>query len=666
MDLRKHYANAIRALSVDAINKSNSGHPGAPLGMANMAEALWRHHFKHNPNNPEWLNRDRFVLSNGHASMMMYSLLHLTGYDLSMDDIKNFRQLHSKTPGHPEGDRTPGVDLSTGPLGQGIATAVGMAMAEKMLANYFNRINHPIIDYRTWVFLGDGCLMEGVCQEAISLAGTWKLNKLTALYDANNISIDGNIKGWFTEDVVSRFTACGWHVIRDVDGHDPKDLDDAINEALAVDDKPCLIICQTTIGYGSPSKAGSSSCHGSPFGEEETKKIKENLNWEYGPFEIPQDVYLAWDNKEKGQKINDAWLKAFETYQGEYPELATELLRRSQSQLPQEFETAYQELLAKYLAGQENLATRITGKNVLDALANTLPELIGGSADLSGSSGTFHENSKAITANNFCGNFIHYGVREFGMSCIMNGMSLSKLLIPYASTFLVFSDYAKSAIRQAGIAKIQGIWVLTHDSIGVGEDGPTHQPIEQITALRLTPNVDVWRPCDSFESAIAYKSALDKKDGPTCLVMSRQDLVAQEHNAKQIDDAQKGAYILADCNETPELIIIATGSEVGLAKNAYDELTKEGIKVRLVSMPSSTTFDKQDANYKEAILPKKVRARLAIEAASADFWYKYVGLDGAVIGMTSFGESAPGKVLFDYFGFSLKNVLSEAKKILGK
>lgn len=665
MDQRKHLANAIRALTMDAIDKSKSGHPGAPMGMANIAEALWRHHYKHNPNNPDWVNRDRFILSNGHASMLMYSLLHLTGYDLSMDDIKNFRQLHSKTPGHPEADRCPGIDFGTGPLGQGIATAVGMALAEKMLAHRFNRINHPIVDHRTWVFLGDGCLMEGVAQEAISLAGTWKLNKLVALYDANDISIDGNIGNWFNEDVVARFEACNWHVIKDVDGHDPHDLDEAIAEAIARDDKPSLIICKTTIGYGSPSKAGKSSCHGSPMGAEENQKTRDALGWEYGSFEIPQDVYDAWNAQEKGQSSNDAWDNAFATYTAEYPELAQEFLRRMAGELTEDFAKAADKLCAELVESQKTIATRISGKEVLDAYAPHLPELIGGSADLTGSVGTLHSGSVSLTPQNFNANYIHYGVREFGMSTIMNGLSVHGGFIPYGGTFMVFSDYAKNAIRLAAIAQARAIWVLTHDSIGVGEDGPTHQPIEQISALRLTPNVDVWRPADTLESAIAWRSALERHDGPSCLSMSRHNLEPLPHTSAQVADIAKGAYIVSDCEGEAQIIFMATGSEVQLAMKSAAALSAEGIKTRVVSMPCIEAFERQSPEYRESVLPKNVRARVAIEAAAADFWFKYVGLDGAIIGMNSFGESAPGDVLFDYFGFSVENVLRQARTVLG-
>lgn len=665
MEQRKHYANALRALTMDAVDKSNSGHPGAPLGMANMAEALWRKHYKHNPANPNWANRDRFVLSNGHASMLLYGLLHLTGYDLSIQDIMDFRQLHSKTPGHPERDRTPGVDMSTGPLGQGLASAVGMALAEKMLANRFNRINHPIVDHRTWVFLGDGCLMEGISQEAISLAGTWKLNKLTAFYDKNNISIDGAVDNWFTEDVPARFAACGWHVVNGVDGHDPQDLDDAIEEALAVDDKPCLIICHTTIGYGSPNKAGSAASHGSPFGKEETKATTDALGWDYGLFEIPRYIYEGWDAYKKGQYINDAWQKAFDAYQAEYPELAEEFNRRMQGNLSDDFTKAADTLLSELLENQEDIATRAAGKKVLDALAPSLPELIGGSADLTGSVGTFHTSSSPITPNDFSGNYIHYGVREFGMSTIMNGLALSGGFIPYGGTFMVFSDYAKNAIRLAALSNLRSIWVLTHDSIGVGEDGPTHQPVEQISALRLTPNVDVWRPCDTVESAIAWKSAIERNTGPTCLAMSRQNIAAQQHTQEQLANIAKGAYILSDCEGTADIILIATGSEVELAISAAKQLTSENKNVRVVSMPCTDVFDRQDESYKEEVLPKGIRTRLAIEAASADFWYKYVGIDGAIIGMTSFGESAPGNTLYKHFGFTIDNIITQAKKLLG-
>lgn len=665
MELRKECANAIRALAMDAIDKSKSGHPGAPMGMANMAEALWRFAYKHNPKNPAWHDRDRFVLSNGHASMLLYSLLHLTGYNLSMDDIKNFRQLHSKTPGHPETERTEGVDMGTGPLGQGIATAVGMALAEKLLAKQFNRDNHTIVDHKTWVFLGDGCLMEGVSQEAISLAGTWKLNKLIALYDDNSISIDGNVKNWFSEDVAKRFEACGWHVIKDVDGHNPEALDKAIADAQQSANKPVLIICKTVIGYGSPNKAGKASCHGSPMGAEENEATKKALGWTYAPFEIPDHLYKAWDCTEKGQKANDEWDKAFQEYEKAYPELAKEFTRRMKGEFTPEYSQAFEKLFADLLKSQEDIATRVAGKKVLDAVGASLPELIGGSADLTGSVGTFHANSKDLNLETFEGNYIHYGVREFAMSTIMNGLSLHGGFIPYGGTFLVFSDYAKNAIRLSALSKIHGIWVLTHDSIGVGEDGPTHQPIEHVSALRLTPNVDVWRPCDTVESAVAWKAGIERKDGPTCLAMSRQNLKAQAHSQEQLADIAKGAYILSDCGKTPDIIFIATGSEVQLAMEAAQALQEQNIAVRVVSMPCADVFDRQDAAYKEKILPNAVRRRIALEAASADFWYKYTGLDGAVIGMTTFGESAPAGKLFPYYGFSLENVLAKAKEILG-
>lgn len=665
MELRKECANAIRALTMDAIDKSKSGHPGAPMGMANMAEALWRHHYKHNPQNPQWYDRDRFVLSNGHASMLLYSLLHLTGYNLSMDDIKNFRQLHSKTPGHPEIDRTPGVDMGTGPLGQGIATAVGMALAEKLLAKKFNKENHKIVDHKTWVFLGDGCLMEGVSQEAISLAGTWKLNKLIAFYDDNQISIDGNVKAWFTDDVAKRFEASNWYVIRDIDGHNPEALDKAITEATKIQDKPILLICKTTIGYGSPNKAGKASCHGSPMGAEENEATKKALGWQYGTFEIPDHIYQAWNAKEKGQAYNTAWDNAFAEYEKAYPELAKEFIRRMQGEFTPEYQESFNKLFTNLLTAQEDIATRVAGKKVLDAIGNTMEELIGGSADLTGSVGTLHTNSKSLDLDTFEGNYIHYGVREFAMSTIMNGFSLHGGFIPYGGTFLVFSDYAKNAIRLAALSKIRGIWVLTHDSIGVGEDGPTHQPIEQVSALRLTPNTDVWRPCDTIESAIAWKAGLERKDGPTCLIMSRQNLKAQNHTKEQLADIAKGAYILLDSEKTPDIILIATGSEVELAMETAKVLQKQNVQVRVVSMPCADVFAKQDTNYQEKILPKAVRKRIAIEALSEDFWYKYVGLDGAIIGMHSFGESAPANKLFPYYGFTVENILEKAKELLG-
>lgn len=665
MELRKECANAIRALAMDAIDKAKSGHPGAPMGMANMAEALWRHAYKHNPKNPNWVNRDRFVLSNGHASMLLYSLLHLTGYNLSMDDIKNFRQLHSKTPGHPEIDRTEGVDIGTGPLGQGIATAVGMALAEKLLAKKFNKNGHNIVDHKTWVFLGDGCLMEGVSQEAISLAGTWKLNKLIAFYDDNNISIDGNVKGWFTEDVAKRFKACGWHVIKDIDGHSPKELDKAIKEAMEEDEKPVLIMCKTIIGYGSPNKAGKSSCHGSPMGAEENEATKKALGWNYAPFKIPEHIYKAWDCTEKGQKANDEWDKDFAAYAKEYPELAHEFTRRMNGEFTKEYAEAFETLFNALLTEQEEIATRVAGKKVLDAVASALPELLGGSADLTGSVGTFHAGSQSLDPEKFDGNYIHYGVREFAMSTVMNGLSLHGGFIPYGGTFLVFSDYAKNAIRLAALSKIRGIWVLTHDSIGVGEDGPTHQPIEQISALRLTPNVDIWRPCDTVESAAAWKAGIEKQDGPTCLAMSRQNLKPKPHTKEQLNDIAKGAYILSDCGTAPDLILIATGSEVELAMESAKTLKEQNINVRVVSMPCADVFDRQDKEYKEQILPDACRKRIAIEAASADFWYKYTGLDGAVIAMTTFGESAPAGKLFPYYGFTTENIVAKAKELLG-
>lgn len=665
MELRKECANAIRALAMDAIDKAKSGHPGAPMGMANMAEALWRHAYKHNPQNPKWADRDRFVLSNGHASMLLYSLLHLTGYNLSMDDIKNFRQLHSKTPGHPEMDKTEGVDIGTGPLGQGIATAVGMALAEKLLAKQFNKDGHTIVDHKTWVFLGDGCLMEGVSQEAVSLAGTWKLNKLIALYDDNGISIDGNIKNWFSEDVAKRFEASGWHVIKGVDGHDPESLDKAIAEAQNSADKPVLVMCKTIIGYGSPNKAGKSSCHGSPMGAEENQAARKALGWNYGPFEIPEHIYKAWDCREKGKTANDAWNTAFAEYEKAYPELAKEFTRRMNGEFTQEYYQAFDKLFQDLLNGQEDIATRVAGKKVLDAVGAALPELIGGSADLTGSVGTLHANSKSLDLESFEGNYIHYGVREFAMSTVMNGLSLHGGFIPYGGTFLVFSDYAKNAIRLAALSKIRGIWVLTHDSIGVGEDGPTHQPVEHVSALRLTPDVDVWRPCDTVESAVAWKAGIERSHAPTCLAMSRQNLKAQAHTKEQLADIAKGAYILSDCEKTPELILIATGSEVGLAMESAEALRAENIQVRVVSMPCADVFDRQDADYKEQVLPKACRRRIAIEAASADFWYKYTGLDGAVVAMTTFGESAPANKLFPYYGFTKENITAKAKEILG-
>ena len=664
MPTRAELANAIRALSMDAIDKAKSGHPGAPLGMADMAESLWRGFMKHNPADPAWANRDRFVLSNGHASMLMYSLLHLTGYDLSMDDIRDFRQFGAKTAGHPELGVAPGVEMTTGPLGQGISTAVGMALAERLLASEFNREGFPVMDHFTYVFVGDGCLMEGVAQEACSLAGTWKLGRLIALYDANDISIDGNVKGWFAEDVPGRFEAMGWHVVRGIDGHDPEAIDMAIREAQAVTDKPSLIVCKTVIGKGAPTKAGSAGCHGPPLRAEETPAAKAAMGWTADPFTVPADIKAAWDAREAGAAAQKEWDDMFAAYAAAYPELAAEFKRRMAGELPADWAEVAAKAIEKAASEAKAVATRVSGKNVLNDIAPALPELIGGSADLSGSVGTQHSGAKSLDVDAYTGNYIHYGVREFGMGTVMNGLQLHGGFIPYGGTFFVFSDYAKNVIRSAAIMERRVVWVLTHDSIGVGEDGPTHQPIEQICGLRTMPNNQVWRPCDSAESAVAWTMAVERKDGPVCLIMSRQNLEQQPRTAEQLEAVRRGGYILKDCEGTPELIYIATGSEVQLAVEAADQLAAQGRKVRVVSMPCCELFDKQDAAYREAVLPSAVRARVAVEAQAAGTWWKYVGLDGRIVAMESFGASAPAGKLFPHFGFTVENVVKQGLELL--
>ena len=656
MPTRKDLANAIRVLAMDAVEQAKSGHPGAPMGMADIAEALWRGPLKHNPANPQWADRDRFVLSNGHGSMLMYALLHLSGYDLSMDDIRNFRQMGSRTPGHPEYGMTPGVETTTGPLGQGIATAVGMAMAEKMLAATFNREGFPVVDHNTYVFLGDGCMMEGISHEACSLAGTLGLGKLMAFYDDNGISIDGDVVGWFADDTPARFEAYGWHVVRGVDGHDGAALDKAMAEAAAVTDKPSLICCRTRIGCGAPNKAGSHNCHGSPLGAEEIAAARAHMGWPHAPFAMPADIYAAWDARPRGVAAEAAWNELFARYSAAHPELAAEFTRRMAGELPANWEQAVADLLAEKEQAGEKLATRIASRNALNGIAPLLPEMVGGSADLTGSVGTWHKGSKLLDKNTWDANYISYGVREFGMGAMMNGMTLHGGIIPYAGTFLIFSDYAKNAIRLAALMGIRVIWVLTHDSIGVGEDGPTHQPVEQLAGLRLIPNTHVWRPCDTVESVAAWKSAVDCKTAPTCISLTRQGVPHMARTAGQVKDIARGGYILRDCAGTPDGIIMASGSEVHLAMAAADLLAERGRKVRVVSMPSTTVFDKQDAAYREAVLPAAVRKRVAVEAASADWWMKYVGLDGRVVGMTTFGESAPGAELFKHFGFTAENV----------
>ncbi|MCX8659547.1 transketolase [Gilliamella sp. B2772] len=659
----RELANAIRALSMDGVQKAKSGHPGAPMGMADMAEVLWRGFLKHNPTNPNWADRDRFVLSNGHASMLIYSLLHLTGYNVTLDDLKNFRQLNAKTAGHPEFGHVPGVETTTGPLGQGIANAVGMAIAERTLAAQFNKSGHTIVDHNTYVFMGDGCMMEGISHEVCSLAGTLKLGKLIAFYDDNGISIDGEVEGWFTDDTAKRFEAYGWHVIRGIDGHDAKALAEAIEQAQAVTDKPSLLMCKTVIGFGSPNKAGSHESHGAPLGDAEIEATRKALGWSHPAFEIPKEYYDAWDAKAKGKQREDEWNARFDAYAKAYPDLAKEFKRRMNGDLPSNWQQTAKDFVNKLQANPATIATRKASQNAIEAFAPVLTEFLGGSADLAPSNLTMWSGSKEILANP-AGNYIHYGVREFGMSAIMNGISLHGGFIPYGATFLMFMEYARNAVRMAALMKIRSLFVYTHDSIGLGEDGPTHQPVEQMASLRMTPNVSTWRPCDQVESAIAWQYAVERKDGPTALIFSRQNLKQQERTAEQLANVYRGGYILNDCSGTPELILIATGSEVELAVEAYHKLTEAGRKVRVVSMPSTDAFDKQDQAYRESVLPSSVTARIAIEAGISDYWFKYVGLNGKIIGMTTFGESGPAEQLFAKFGFTVENVLNQAKSLL--
>ncbi|MDU2253796.1 MAG: transketolase [Escherichia coli] len=657
-------ANAIRMLSVDAIQKANSGHPGAPMGMADIAEVVWRRHLRHNPKNPQWFNRDRYVQSNGHGSMLIYALLHLTGYDLSMDDIRDFRQLHSRTPGHPEYGYTPGVETTTGPLGQGVANAVGMAIAEKALAAEFNKPGFNIVDHHTWLFLGDGCLMEWISHEACGLAGTLKLGNLIAIWDDNGISIDGHVEGWFAEDTAARFRAYGWHVIEGVDGHDPEAVDAAVREAKSVTDKPSLLCCKTIIGFGSPNKANSHDCHGSALGADEVALVRERLQWPYAPFEIPGEIYAEWDATEKGAQVQQEWDALFADYAKQWPELAAEFTRRMKGDLP----AGWVENMQKYVHDLQShpaaLATRQVSQKCLNHFADMLPELMGGSADLSPSNLTRHQKSVDFTGENPAGNYISYGVREFGMSAIMNGLALHGGFIPYGGTFLMFMEYARNALRMAALMKIRSVFVYTHDTIGLGEDGPTHQPVEQLASLRLTPNMETWRGCDQVEVAVAWQQAIERKDGPTSLVLTRQPLAQQPRTAAQLAEIARGGYVLSDCDGQPEMILISAGSEIELVVSAAKALTEEGRKVRVVSMPCTERFDNQDAAYKESVLPKAVRKRLAVEASIAGFWERYVGLDGKVIGMTSFGESAPANVLFKHFGFTPENVLAQARELL--
>jgi transketolase len=661
---RRDLANAIRALSMDAVQAANSGHPGAPMGMADIAEVLWNDYLKHNPGNARWVNRDRFVLSNGHGSMLLYSLLHLTGYDLSMDEIRNFRQFGYRTAGHPEVDPDVSIETTTGPLGQGIANAVGMALAEKMLAAQFNQPGLDVVDHRTWVFLGDGCLMEGISHEVCSLAGTLKLGKLVALYDDNNISIDGEVGGWFTDDTVRRFEAYGWQVIADVDGHDSAAIAAAIDQASADADRPSLICCKTVIGFGSPNKQGTAATHGAPLGDEEIAAARAELGWSSAPFEIPANIAEAWNGSARGAADEKAWQAVFDEYQEKYPELAAELLRRLSNELPEDWSEFAEQAIADIDAAAEKKATRQASLIALNALAPKLPEMAGGSADLTGSNLTKHAASVPVTSDDASGNYLYFGVREFGMSALCNGMALHGGFIPYSGTFLTFSDYARNALRMAALMKIQNIFVYTHDSIGLGEDGPTHQPVEHTASLRLMPNMRVWRPCDTVETAVAWRDAIERRDGPTSLVLTRQGLPHQQRSADQIAAIAKGGYILRDCDGKPDLILIATGSEVELAVDAAEALSAEGVAARVVSMPCTDIFDAQDSAYREQVLPADVAARVAIEAGVTDGWWRYTGRGGRIVGLDRFGESAPAGELFEHFGFSTENVVKVAKEIL--
>jgi len=664
MPSRTDLANAIRALSMDAVQKAKSGHPGAPMGMADIAEVLWNDFLSHNPANTAWANRDRFVMSNGHGSMLQYSLLHLSGYDVSIDDIKNFRQLHSKTPGHPEYGYTPGVETTTGPLGQGIANAVGFALAEKTLAEQFNRPGHNVVDHYTYAFLGDGCLMEGISHEVSSLAGTLGLGKLIMFYDDNGISIDGEVDGWFTDDTPKRFEAYGWQVIPEVDGHNPEAVRAAIEAGRANTTQPTLICCKTIIGFGSPNKQGTEACHGAALGEDEIALTREKLGWNHGAFEIPSEIYGAWDAREKGAAAQAEWEQAFADYEKAEPELAAELKRRMAGELPADFSEKAQAYIQECQDKGETVASRKASQNTLNAYGPMLPELLGGSADLAGSNLTIWNGSKPLTKEDASGNYVYYGVREFGMAAIMNGVALHGGFVPYGATFLIFMEYCRNAVRMAALMKQRSIYVFTHDSIGLGEDGPTHQPIEQLASLRTTPNMSTWRPADAVESAVAWKAALERVDGPTALVFSRQGLPHQQRDAEQLANIAKGGYILSDSEGTPDLILIATGGEVGLAQDAAEALRQKGNKVRVVSMPSTDTFDAQSAAYKQEVLPLEVTNRVAVEAAIEDYWYKYVGLDGRVVGMSTFGESAPAGELFKEFGFTVDNIVAVAGELL--
>ncbi|HWP94615.1 MAG TPA: transketolase [Gammaproteobacteria bacterium] len=661
---RRELANAIRALSMDAVQKAKSGHPGAPMGMADIAEVLWNDFLRHNPANPHWPNRDRFVLSNGHGSMLLYALLHLTGYDLSMDEIRRFRQLHSKTPGHPEYGLTPGVETTTGPLGQGLANAVGMALAEKVLAATFNRPGYPIVDHYTYVFLGDGCLMEGISHEACSLAGTLGLGKLIAFYDDNGISIDGHVEGWFTDDTPKRFEAYGWHVVRDVDGHDPEQVKKAIRKARRVTDRPSLICCKTIIGYGAPTKQGKEECHGAPLGEDEVARAREVLGWRHEPFVVPDAYYRAWDARARGRRAENKWRKLFAAYRAEYPELAAEFERRMAGELPAGWSAAADAFITALGADTAPVATRKSSEKALDGYAPLLPELIGGSADLTGSNNTWHKRSKGIKRDDPAGNYVWYGVREFAMSAIMNGLALHGGFIPYGGTFLTFSDYARNAVRMAALMKIRTIFVYTHDSIGLGEDGPTHQAVEHLASLRLIPNLALWRPCDNVETAVAWRAALERRDGPTALALTRQNLPQFTRTPEQVAAIMRGGYVLRDAAGTPDVVLIGTGSEVQLCVEAAKALEHKGVRARVVSMPNVRLFEAQDRAWRESVLPPAVTARVVVEAGVTDPWRHYAGPHGRVVGIDRFGESAPAADVFRHFGFTVENVVRHAEETL--
>ncbi|MFP4244020.1 MAG: transketolase [Ectothiorhodospira sp.] len=665
MPSRKELANAVRVLSMDAVQKANSGHPGAPMGMADIAEVLWNDFLKHNPANPHWADRDRFVLSNGHGSMLVYSLLHLTGYDLPMEELKQFRQLHSQTPGHPEYGYTSGVETTTGPLGQGLANAVGMAIAEKALAGQFNRPGHDIVDHHTYVFMGDGCLMEGISHEACSLAGTLGLGKLIGFYDDNGISIDGEVEGWFTDDTPARFEAYGWHVVRDVDGHDAGAVKQAVETARAVTDRPSLICCRTIIGCGAPNKQGKEECHGAPLGEDEIRLVREKLGWSHEPFVVPDEIYAGWDARDKGRQAEADWQSRFEAYRAAHPDLAAEFTRRMAGDLPADWEEKATAFIRQTVEKAEKVASRKASQQAIGGYAPVLPEILGGSADLAGSNLTLWPGARGLSREVSDGNYIYYGVREFAMAALMNGIALHGGFIPYGGTFLIFSDYARNGLRMSALMKQRVVYVLTHDSIGLGEDGPTHQPVEQVPSLRLIPNMSLWRPCDAAETAVAWKQAIERRDGPTALVLSRQGLPPQTRDEVQMANVARGGYVLRDTDGTPEAILIATGSEVALAMEAAEALAAKGRGVRVVSMPSVDVFEAQDADYRDAVLPPSVRARVAVETGATAGWYKYVGLEGRVVGMDCFGESAPGGALMEYFGFTADHVTRAVEEMLG-